>query len=89
MCRVLIYYHIWPCSHYCLVPGRVEDLEVVAVNDHTIHVSWNPPLTPNGVLTSYEVVVENLVNATETYNHRVYPRERQINISSGFRKFKT
>ena len=71
----------------CLVPGRVENLEVVVVNNHTILVSWNPPLTPNGVLTGYEVLVENLINTTEKLNIMVVSNTHDITISSGVCKF--
>ena len=43
----------------------VDSLEVVALFANLFRVSWEPPLSPNGVLTGYQVEVANLITSTE------------------------
>ena len=69
----------------CTVPGPVEKLEVTALSDEVLHVSWDPPVTPNGVLTGYHVVVTNLIDSTKII-YEIPPRVHEWNISVGIGK---
>ena len=63
-------------------PGAVENLQVDAVTDHMLDVSWYPPFSPNGVIVGYEVVVRNLINSDENaYN--ISKNVNNTNISDG------
>ena len=48
-----------------IVSGAVENLEVVALSDKMLGVSWGPPSSPNGAIANYELIVTNLINFTE------------------------
>ena len=39
--------------------------EVVALSPNLLRVSWEPPLSPNGVLTGYQVEVVNLIDTSD------------------------
>ena len=67
---------------FCVVPGVVGNMKVVALYDNLLHVSWDPPLSPNGVITGYLVTVTNLVNSHD-YDYIKSPNIRQHNISNG------
>ena len=41
------------------VPTGVTDLQLRSLSLNQIEVSWQPPETPNGILTGYEVTVNN------------------------------
>ena len=43
----------------------VDIFEVVALSPNLLRVSWEPPLSPNGVLTGYQVEVVNLIDSTD------------------------
>ena len=38
---------------------------MIALSANLLRVSWEPPLSPNGVLTGYQVHMVNLINYTE------------------------
>ena len=61
---------------------------MVVLNGDGFHVSWNPPLSPNGVLTGYLVVVTNLINSQEVHQDMVAANITALNFTSGIRKFK-
>ena len=63
------------------VPGVVDSLEVVALSAYLLRISWEPPLSPNGVLTGYQVEVVNLIDSSESIYY-VSPDIRQHNISN-------
>jgi hypothetical protein len=70
------------------VPGAVDNLEVLVLNDETFHVSWDPPLSPNGVLTGYEVVVTNEMNSNEHIIWKmVAANVTELNTTSGIRPY--
>ena len=58
------------------------------MSDDLFHVSWDPPLSPNGVLTGYQVVVTNLINSQEVKLDTVSAKVTELSITSGIRKFK-
>ena len=43
----------------------VDSFEVVALSANLLRVSWEPPLSPNGVLTGYQVEVVSLLNSSK------------------------
>ena len=43
----------------------VDIFEVVALSPNLLRVSWEPPLSPNGELTGYQVEVVNLIDSTD------------------------
>ena len=45
-----------------LCPGssEVTNFQVQSTNDTTLVISWEPPATPNGNITSYSVSIINL-----------------------------
>ena len=51
--------------HVHVVPSVVKSLTVIALSANLLHVSWELPLSPNGVLTGYQVHTVNLINYTE------------------------
>ena len=52
-------------AFYITVPGVVDSVEVVALSANLLRVSWEPPLSPNGVLTGYQVEVVNLIDSSD------------------------
>ena len=64
------------------MPGAVENVEVFARADYVLHVSWTPPLEPNGILTGYQVLVRNLIEATESL-YTTPSDVHDLTISSG------
>ena len=52
-------------AFYITVPGVVDSFEVVALSANLLRVSWEPPLSPNGVLTGYQVEVVNLIDSSD------------------------
>ena len=70
------------------VPGAVDNLEVLVLNDETFHISWDPPLSPNGVVTGYQVVVTNEMNSRERSWTVVAANVTELNTTSGIRTFK-
>ena len=50
---------------FSTVPGVVKNLTVTALSANLLRVSWEPPLSPNGVLTGYQVVVVSLLNSSK------------------------
>ena len=47
-----------------VVPSVVKNLTVTALSAILLRISWEPPLSPNGVLTGYQVEVVNLITST-------------------------
>ena len=66
------------------VPSQVENLQVVALTPNSLSISWNPPTYPNGVLTGYTVLVENLINSTAIFSSSM--SFLSTTIKSGVRK---
>ena len=48
-----------------VVPSVVKNLTVTALSANLLRVSWAPPLSPNGILTGYQVEVVNLIDSSE------------------------
>ena len=69
-------------SCYTTVPGAVENVEVFARAVSVLHVSWTPPLEPNGILTGYQVLVTNLIEAKESL-YTTPSDVHDLTISSG------
>ena len=68
-----------------LFPGAVENLHAVALNDHVLRVSWDPPSSPIGDITEYQLVVTNLVNSAQ--NVCTIPKDAlEKNVSDGIRE---
>ena len=67
------------------VPGVVKNLTVTALSANLLRVSWEPPLSPNGILTGYQVEVVNLIDSSESI-YNVSPDVRQHNISDAIGK---
>ena len=42
-------------------PSQPEALRVIFINATTVSVAWEPPLSPNGIILSYTVAVQNLI----------------------------
>ena len=80
----LNYYH----EEIFLVPGAVENVEVTVLSDDIFHVTWDPPLSPNGVLTGYHIVVTDLINSSEIFTNVILPSVQELNITSGICMFK-
>lgn len=59
----------------------VVGVQVVVVSDG-FHVSWDPPLSPNGVITGYKVKVINLLTNMRVEEFDTQSDERDINTSS-------
>ena len=55
-------------------------LQVRPLSLHQIQVSWQPPETPNGVLTGYEVTVYN-TKLNYTHSYSVGPSDLKIVVS--------
>ena len=64
---IYMYNKMSQCNTTCFstVPGVVKNLTVTALSANLLRVSWEPPLSPNGVLTGYQVVVVNLIDSSE------------------------
>ena len=59
---------------------------MVASSDHMLNVSWDPPVSPNGVLTGYQINVTNLINTTQVSLRTLAPSVHEIIITSGIRE---
>ena len=70
---------------YITVPGVVDRFEVVALSPNLLRVSWEPPLSPNGILTGYQVEVVNLIDSTDLL-YLMAEDMQQHNISNGISK---
>ena len=46
---------IW-FAHPSPVPGPVESFTASTVSSSVIHLSWTPPLSPNGRITGYRII---------------------------------
>ena len=58
------------------------------MSKEVFYVSWDPPLSPNGVLTAYGVVVTPLINSQEVHMDMVAAKVTELSITSAIRKFK-
>ena len=48
--------------------GPVLNLFVTSLNDSNVMISWMPPSMPNGVITSYKVMIFKLEGNAEILN---------------------
>ena len=50
--------HSYKFSYHILhtAPGDVEIVDIGIISDTTATVVWDPPIQPNGIITSYEVI---------------------------------
>lgn len=44
------------------MPGPVERVKALPVNESSIMVAWRPPETPNGIITKYTISMEDRPN---------------------------
>ena len=58
-------------------------MNVEVLNDSVLHVSWEPSISPNGVITEYRVTVTNLIGNVR-YEHEVQSDQLELIISNGF-----
>ena len=62
----------------------VESLEVVVVSETSFNISWKPPLSPNGILTEYQLTVINLlIEGASLANFTPSVLETTMNIGIG------
>ena len=62
----------------------MDIFEVVALSANLLRISWEPPLSPNGVLTGYQVEVVNLIDSSESiYNVSLDVRQHNISDAIG------
>ena len=52
-------------------PGPVRELSLASFNDTTFQISFSAPLSPNGVISHYEINVENTIDAPQNFTHFV------------------
>ena len=57
---------------------------MVALTPNSLSISWDPPTFPNGVLTGYTVLVENLINSSTIFSSSM--SFLSATIKSGVRK---
>ena len=76
-------------SSQTAVPTSVTTLQVKSLSLHQIQISWQPPESPNGILTGYEVTVYN-TKLNYTYSLSVGPNVLNTTISDniGNERFK-
>ena len=43
------------------VPSEVSNVVISVISNSSILVQWDPPTHPNGILTSYDVIVVNIL----------------------------
>ena len=58
-------------------------MRVEVLSESSVHVSWEPPLSHNGIITSYQVVVTDVVILSQSARYLTFPNERQIIVSTG------
>uniref|UniRef100_H2M7E1 Usher syndrome 2A (autosomal recessive, mild) n=1 Tax=Oryzias latipes TaxID=8090 RepID=H2M7E1_ORYLA len=63
------------------LPQNQPAPRVTAAGPHTLHVSWEPPREPNGVITRYEVFLRGPV---APQNHSTLANQRRVFYSSGW-----
>uniref|UniRef100_A0AAV2LNE7 Usherin n=1 Tax=Knipowitschia caucasica TaxID=637954 RepID=A0AAV2LNE7_KNICA len=63
------------------LPKNQPTLNMTSIGSHTINVSWDPPVHPNGVITKYEVF---LLGPFETHDLSSPPDEKLVFTSSGW-----
>ncbi len=49
---------------FAAVSGEVSNLQANPMNDTTLVISWEQPVSPNGDITSYSVSIINLKDGT-------------------------
>ena len=59
----------------------MEIIDVVHISDTISIVTWNPPIQPNGIITSYEVIYSVYEDATETISVPVSSNISSFNIT--------
>ena len=76
-------------SSQTAVPTSVTGLQIKPLSIHQIQISWQPPESPNGILTGYEVTVYN-TKLNYTYSVSVGPNVLNTTISDniGNERFK-
>ena len=68
---------IYSCLHDItfVVPGPVL-IEVFSVDNTSLNVTWSPPVSPNGVILSYSILIVNI------NNNRNVRQESEISTST-------
>ena len=65
----------------------MASVQVKALSPNLLHVMWEPPHSPNGVITGYVVQVSNLSSFAQPFTFIVPPNERSVNVSNGIGKY--
>ena len=65
---------------YNIVPGEVTALNVTAVADTILYVSWSEPLITNGIIRFYNVIIETVTAIVD--NTSVNSLDVTINVLS-------
>ena len=58
---------------------------MVVVTENHINISWTAPLSPNGIITGYQVTVTNLINNTRLVLDQQH-NELEVSVSTGIGK---
>ena len=63
----IVYFEILTISLFFIGPGSSPtNLNIIIINSFALHLSWSPPLIPNGIITRYTIncIGENNKNHT-------------------------
>ena len=68
---------------FCLdaVPSVVMDMQVDVISSQEFQVSWQPPLSPNGVILGYTVQVFNMIDVSHSESVLVAENQSQVLFS--------
>jgi hypothetical protein len=67
-------------------PGAVASIAAVVVTENQINISWTAPLSPNGIITGYQVTVTNLINNTRLVLDQQH-NELEVSVSTGIEPY--
>ena len=63
------YKNSYCCLLFCPGSGPVREFSLVSINDTTFEISFAAPISPNGVISHYEISVEDTIDALENFTH--------------------
>ena len=59
----------------------MEIIDIVSLSDIAVTITWSPPVQPNGIITSYEVIYSVYENVTENTTVPVTGNVYSFNIT--------
>lgn len=80
--------------YICLsaAPTEVTNLDLIVLDSNTLHVTWDPPLQPNGVVSytlniTYTDLATNMFYFVASTNHEVNDIAKNITFRDGLEPY--